>query len=282
MKVESVVIATIDVRERMRAIDETKIAQLAESIREVGLLSPVVCYSPDEQTMDMVAGAHRLAAAKQLGWEKIDAIILEGDELHAQLAEIDENLMRSELTATQQAEHLQRRKEIWEAMRERENKPDQLEQVSDGRKGGRGKTEFSSETAEVTGQSQPSINRATRRAREVCQQARDLIRNTKLDTGKYLDGLIKQNLTDEQQVEQVKEALEALADAERRTELAEEAKARKEAAKQLRAEARDECSNFLFEKLTAREWGRLIDMIERSGGTLSADALRNWEAPKAA
>ncbi len=41
------------------------------------------------------------------------------DELRTELAEIDENLMRQELTVLEEAEHLQRRSEILEALGER-------------------------------------------------------------------------------------------------------------------------------------------------------------------
>ncbi|HEX7338884.1 MAG TPA: hypothetical protein VF271_03015 [Rhodanobacteraceae bacterium] len=86
--------------------------------------------------------------------------------------EIDENLMRSELTATQQAEHLQRRKEIWEAMQEAETGK------SFPSSGGAGNQGFADDTAKATGQTKRAVNMATRRAREVCQEARDLIRGT--------------------------------------------------------------------------------------------------------
>ncbi len=48
---------------------------------------------------------------------------------------------------------------------------------------------FASETAAITGKNKATINRAIRRANEVCQEARDLIRGTGLDTGAYLDRL---------------------------------------------------------------------------------------------
>ena len=69
--------------------------------------------------------------------------------------------MRSELSATEYAEHMQRRKEVWEAI--------QAEQVSgqlDSKPNGRPQ-EFAAATAETTGRSKESTNRATKRARDL-------------------------------------------------------------------------------------------------------------------
>jgi putative lipoic acid-binding regulatory protein len=67
---------------------------------------------------------------------------------------------------------------------------------------------FAAETARNAGLSKASINRALRRCRMICQDARDLIRHSKLDKGAYLDALIGLDLTDEEQVEQVHADLE--------------------------------------------------------------------------
>lgn len=283
MKIERQFVECIDVKDRLRAVNADKVKQLAESISAVGLLNPVsVIYSDDGATCTLVAGAHRLAAAKLLGWESIDTTEIVGSELIAQLAEIDENLCRSELTPTQEAEHLARRKEVWEAMEAKSVSGQVYPKLSARGRDNEGRPEgFASSTADVTGKSKESINRAIRRATEVCEEARDLIRGTALDTGSYLDSIAKSGKSPEQQVQHVKDALDALSDRERRSQLAEEARAREEAAKQLRREAREECCNFLFEELNAQKWGYLIDMLERAGGAIKADDLRNWEAPLA-
>jgi len=82
------------------------------------------------------------------------------------------------------AEHLAKRKEVLEAMREKaqrvaESEVSQLDppQSYAGQLGGARPQEqgFASSTTAATGKSKETINRAIRRASEVCQEARDLI-----------------------------------------------------------------------------------------------------------
>lgn len=285
MQIDRQFVECIDVGDRLRAVNPDKVMQIAESMKSIGLINPVcVKYSADGGTCTLVAGAHRLAAAKHLGWDSIDTVEIVGGDLTAQLAEIDENLCRSELTPTQEGEHLARRKEVWEAMEKASAISGQVDPKSKTETNplGAGRSEgFASSTAAATGKSKESINRAIRRATEVCEAARDLIRGTPLDTGSYLDSIAKRDMTDAEQVQHVTDALAGLADRERRKELADEARARDEAAKQERKDAKNEACHFLHNELSAVEWGYLIDMIERAGGSLRADDLRNWESPLA-
>ena len=284
MQIDRQFVECIDVGDRLRAVNPDKVMQIAESMKSIGLINPVcVKYSDDGGTCTLVAGAHRLAAAKHLGWDSIDTVEIVGGDLTAQLAEIDENLCRSELTPTQEAEHLSRRKYVWEAMEAATAVSGQVDPKLSARgRENEGRPEgFASSTAAATGKSKESINRAIRRATEVCQAARDLIRGTPLDTGSYLDSIAKREMTDAEQVQHVTDALAGLADRERRKELADEARARDEAAKQERKDAKNEACHFLHNELSADEWGYLIDMIERAGGSLRADDLRNWESPLA-
>jgi hypothetical protein len=52
----------------------------------------------------LVVGAHRLEAARSLGWSEIDAFVLDGDQVEARLWEIAENLHRKELTMLQRSQ----------------------------------------------------------------------------------------------------------------------------------------------------------------------------------
>lgn len=56
---------------------------------------------------------------------------------------------------------------------------------------------FASETARKTGQSKRSINRAIWRVENTTQEARDLIRGTRLDTGAMLDHLARMEPEDQ-------------------------------------------------------------------------------------
>lgn len=78
-------------RERCRS-------ELVPSIREVGLLHPItVTKGEDDGHYVLVAGWNRLEAVRLLGWPLIPATIKHFDALHAELAEITENIHRVEL-----------------------------------------------------------------------------------------------------------------------------------------------------------------------------------------
>jgi len=105
----------IAIGERKRRADELKILELANSITEIGLLNPITVAHLNGG-YKLIAGLHRLEAFKQLGRETIPALIIDGDQLDFELAEIDENLVRSELTVLERGELLSRRKEIYETL----------------------------------------------------------------------------------------------------------------------------------------------------------------------
>jgi ParB/RepB/Spo0J family partition protein len=99
----------IDVPEgRLRQLDENKVAEIATSIEAIGLINPIIVRDRDRDgsVITLVAGRHRLAAAKRLGMEEIDCVIVEGDDVECRLLEISENLHRAELTLDERREHI--------------------------------------------------------------------------------------------------------------------------------------------------------------------------------
>lgn len=105
-------IADIEVGARKRKLDESKVQSLAESFTSIGQLQPITVSRGNYGTYRLIAGLHRLEAAKSIGWQSIQATEFEGDEVAVELAEIDENLMRNDLTVLERGEHLARRQEL--------------------------------------------------------------------------------------------------------------------------------------------------------------------------
>lgn len=70
-----------DVRTQTRdlsAVDDARVRQLADSMNATGLQAPITFFQGEDTPngVDLVAGDHRLVAARLLGWEWIDAIFL--------------------------------------------------------------------------------------------------------------------------------------------------------------------------------------------------------------
>src|ERR1041384_4351648 len=105
----------IDIRADARAINETTVSALADSIAEVGVINPIRVRAKGDR-WEVVAGAHRLSACKSLGLTEASCLLVEDDDLHAELAMIDENLCRAELSSCDRARHTARRKEIYEKL----------------------------------------------------------------------------------------------------------------------------------------------------------------------
>lgn len=115
MKPQSVLIFDIERGDRLRAVDPARVASLAQSITDLGLMTPVTVVRhvrDGEDCFKLVAGAHRVEAMASTGADYIDAFVMEGDPDDAALWEIDENFARSELTDAQRADHHVRREEI--------------------------------------------------------------------------------------------------------------------------------------------------------------------------
>jgi len=80
----------IIIKKRARK-DEGDLTSLMESLDKIGQLNPIILNSK----MELIAGYRRLAAAKKLGWTKINATIIEIHDKADMLAiEIDENVQR--------------------------------------------------------------------------------------------------------------------------------------------------------------------------------------------
>ncbi|WP_353948803.1 nucleoid occlusion protein [Sporolactobacillus sp. Y61] len=82
--------------------NEEKLRELAATIREHGVIQPIV-LRPSGDHFEIIAGERRWRAVSYLGWEKIPAIIKHLDEDQTASIALIENLQREELTAIEEA-----------------------------------------------------------------------------------------------------------------------------------------------------------------------------------
>lgn len=182
----------IDMRADARPIDAATVAGLVDSISAVGLINPIRVREVDGR-WQLIAGAHRLQACRDLGLAEIEAVLVADDDLHAELAMIDENLCRAELSPSDRARQTARRKAIYlELHPQTANGSNQHTRV-----GQVDQPNFAAATAIVTGTDARTVRRDAERGEKVIDEALDLIRGTPLDTGTYLDKIKKLSPNDQ-------------------------------------------------------------------------------------
>jgi ParB family chromosome partitioning protein len=82
--------------------DEESLAELAASIREIGVLQPIL-VRPQDQGYELLAGERRWRAARRAGLAVIPAIVQHTDELGSVERALVENLHRQDLTPLEEA-----------------------------------------------------------------------------------------------------------------------------------------------------------------------------------
>ncbi|SCB30522.1 ParB/RepB/Spo0J family partition protein [Rhizobium lusitanum] len=179
-------IASIIRRQDARSLNQASVSALAESIATVGMISPIRVREKGDR-WEVSAGSHRLAACEMLGLADIECIVINDDDLHAELSMIDENLCRNELSPAERASQTARRKAIYiELHPETANGSNQHSSL---RKDCKPSERFTANTASATGQSERIIQLNAERGSKVIPEVIELITGTKLDTGIYLDKL---------------------------------------------------------------------------------------------
>lgn len=158
------------------------VAGLAESIRTIGLMNPPTVARLPDGRFGLVAGRHRIAAMKLLGLTQAMVILLPLDALRAELATIDENLIRRELTALERAEQLARRKVLYETIHP-EAKAGAAQANGMNRSLGRdvvarNATTFANDTAAKTGASARTVRQDVQIGRDLSDEAKAILRNT--------------------------------------------------------------------------------------------------------
>lgn len=103
-------VGAVQIGPRLREVDADWAEALAAMIAQTGLQHPIEVILAGATRYTLIAGAHRLAAVKLLGWPEIPARIVEPETenvaLEARLHEIVENIGRRELSALDRAAHV--------------------------------------------------------------------------------------------------------------------------------------------------------------------------------
>ena len=157
-----------------RPIKGEKVTELMESIKANGLLNPITV----DREYNLIAGLHRLTACKMLGYDEIECHILDyEDGKQARLAEIDENLIRSELDALERAELWEERDRLLEQMGIRAKRG----QNQYSRKGGElisPPSKTTSELAKELGYNERTLQQGKQIAKSILPEVKKVIERT--------------------------------------------------------------------------------------------------------
>ncbi|HET6917199.1 MAG TPA: ParB/RepB/Spo0J family partition protein [Acidimicrobiales bacterium] len=83
--------------------EEDSLASLTASVREVGVLQPVLVRAVGEEAFELIAGERRWRAAKRAGLQVIPAIVRDVTDVHSVEAALIENLHRQDLNPLEEA-----------------------------------------------------------------------------------------------------------------------------------------------------------------------------------
>jgi hypothetical protein len=196
------------VADRLRELRPEVVDEIAASFKTIGQLQPIVVRSWKASSTTkiaplasyvLVAGNHRLEAARKLKWKTIAAIVIEG--VDSELAEIDENLVRADLSPAERKAHIGRRKQIYEAA----HPETRHGAVGRGGKSSKNEISFVEDTAQKTERGRSSIARDAKHAKDVAVLGD--IPGTSLDTDSKIEALSKRPVQEQRDLAWVRRSI---------------------------------------------------------------------------
>ena len=165
-------ISEIKINPGRREAAPKAIEEMTKSIAAVGLINPITI----DQDNTLIAGLHRLEAAKRLGWTEIECTVSNINGLQAELAEIDENFVRTNLSHRELGDLLLRRKELYEAIHPETRQGQRNGQTAKNDNLAFLETKpFSEDTAEKLGVSKRTVERLVQTAANLTPEAKKII-----------------------------------------------------------------------------------------------------------
>jgi N6-adenosine-specific RNA methylase IME4/ParB-like chromosome segregation protein Spo0J len=186
----------------MRQLRPEVVDEIKDSIQLEGLLQPIIVRPRPRGGAGflLIGGWHRLAAVHKLGHATIECRVLDGlDADEARLAEIDENLIRADLTPSERASHHAERKALYLKLH-----PETKRGSGGGRakaakakpKGAKAQIEpqqdaYTKDAAKKTARSRATIKRDVARGENIDPEALADLNSSCLDKGDELDAMVK-------------------------------------------------------------------------------------------
>ena len=189
-------IADITVSPNHRKASPKAVEKLMDSMQEVGLLSAVTVDTDHR----LIAGFHRLEAAKRLGWTEIECVSVTLTDIQTKLAEIDENLIRRVIPSLEHSALLLERKKLYEQIHpETQHGGDRRSQNFKYAKCTLEKPKsFVDDTSEMLHVNPSTIRRELQTAENLTDEARDILQKAGINPSKG-DALALSRLEPEQQ-----------------------------------------------------------------------------------
>lgn len=160
-----------------RVVDDDRMKETVESIREYGVLVPVIVRPMDDGSYEIVSGHRRKRACELAEVEEIPAIVRDLDDDEATIIMVDSNLQRENILPSERAKAYQMK---LEAIRRRAGRPKKEEQENGGQFGHHFEAKKAREImAEEAGDSPRNVQRFIR-LNELSEPLRDKVDNGEL------------------------------------------------------------------------------------------------------
>jgi ParB family chromosome partitioning protein len=118
LKVSRVAVSEVDDSRRLRPVSEAGVESLIASVNELGVMKdPIHVRQIKGGGLVLIAGGHRLEAARRMGWDEVEAKVWTNvTDDWSRLMEIDDNLAGAEMNALDTAIFLAERKRVYEKL----------------------------------------------------------------------------------------------------------------------------------------------------------------------
>ena len=102
VNIDDLTISPLNVR---REIDD--VSELAESIREQGVLEPLVVRRTSDGKFEVIMGSRRLTASRQIGLDLVPVVVQDISDADAVLRSLAENIQRQNLSLEERVQAYQ-------------------------------------------------------------------------------------------------------------------------------------------------------------------------------